>query len=168
MDYKSTNGPMKCVFVSRLLHAISYLQTTLYQLSLAHLDHVELLILHLFRAPNVMHRKRLHRNRFQHCRPPKRGKGHRSQARPGQAGGTPGAGQAPAAWEAGRAPAARVVGSGASPTLSSSLSRGEDGRRRSGAGVAPAPARRPRRPGGGSATATAAAPCAAAAVASVG
>ena len=65
MDYKSTNGPMKCVFVSRLLHAISYLQTTLYQLSLAHLDHVELLILHLFRAPNVMYRKRLHRNRFQ-------------------------------------------------------------------------------------------------------
>ena len=38
---------MKCVFVSRLLHAISTLQTTLYQLSLAHLDHVGLLIRHV-------------------------------------------------------------------------------------------------------------------------
>ena len=66
MDFKSTNGPMKCVFVSRLLHAISTLQTTLYQLSLAHLDHVGLLILHLFRAPNEFDlHKRLHRNRFQ-------------------------------------------------------------------------------------------------------
>ena len=38
---------IKCVFVSRLLHAILSLQTTTQQLSLAHLDHVGLLIRHV-------------------------------------------------------------------------------------------------------------------------
>jgi len=36
-----------CWFVSRLLHAIPHLQPTLYQLFLAHLDHVGLLIRHV-------------------------------------------------------------------------------------------------------------------------
>ena len=50
------------------LHAISSLQNTSYQLSLGHLDHVELLIRRV-RAPNEMLHKRLHRNMFQHSPP---------------------------------------------------------------------------------------------------
>jgi len=38
---------MICVCMSRLLHAIPHIQPTLYQLFLAHLDHVGLLIRHV-------------------------------------------------------------------------------------------------------------------------